>query len=465
MNWSQAKGLGWRLTGKLVIAVGVVFILNSIRQLLRAKTGLEIFSFSYLRSQLGWWGGVPILLGMAGAFLYGFARFRQQLYATGRVFVHLMFPVAVFHAGWVGYKLFTDDYGPVKRMDPLVGASTSEHRVVFVVFDTMEERSSFSHRPAGLQLPNFDSFREKSFYGTQVYSPGARTQYSLTAFITGHRIEKAVPEGGNDLWVTFEGEQHPERFSNLPTIFTDAHALGMRTALVGWYHPYCRMLGYSITSCHYFSANEPNEMRPRKTLGANLSMFASRILGTHPKYHPVVGAYQRILEQAKKDAANPEFNLVFVHFPIPHLPGIYDRKSRELAYRGEAPTAEEHFWGNLALSDLALGEIRGAMEASGVWENSSVILTSDHWWWHGEPSNQIYRPDGTLDYRVPLMVKLPRQQRGMAYEAPFNNVLVHDLMLDLLRGEISDSNSLSLWVDKKKGTAPLYPLIKTNIYG
>ncbi|MEZ4752622.1 MAG: sulfatase-like hydrolase/transferase [Bdellovibrionota bacterium] len=465
LSWSQNRNVGARFAGKTLVTIGALFILNTLRQLLRAKTGFEIFSFSYLRSELGLWGGVPLLLAFMGALFYGMARYRQPLLSTTRFFLHLMFPVAVFHAGWVGYKLVTDDYGPTKQMAPVAASASPQRRVVFVVFDTMEERSSFSHRVAGLELPNFDAFRAQSFYGTQVYSPGARTQYSLTAFITGRMIEKAVPESGNDLWVTFSGEDHPERFSNLPTVFTESHGMGMRSALVGWYHPYCRMLGYSMNSCHYFSANEPNEMRPRKTLGANLSMFGSRILGTHPKYHPVVGAFERILEQGKKDAANPDYNLVFLHFPVPHLPGIYDRKTETLAYRGEAPSSEEHFWGNLALSDRALGEIRSEMEKTGVWETSAVILTSDHWWWHGEPSNQIYRPDGTLDYRVPLMVKLPHEKVGLEYKAPFNNVLVHDLMLDLLRNEIPNAEALKAWVDQKRGTTPLYPLIKTNIYG
>src|SRR2546425_7901138 len=39
-------------------------------------------------------------------------------------------------------------------------------------------------------------------------------------------------------------------------LFRRARALGYDTALIGWYHPYCRVLGSDLTRC-YWEAAEP----------------------------------------------------------------------------------------------------------------------------------------------------------------------------------------------------------------
>ncbi|MCB0419093.1 MAG: hypothetical protein KDD39_15715, partial [Bdellovibrionales bacterium] len=58
LGLAQSRHIGKRAIGKIIVTAGCLFVLNTLRQLLRTKTGLEVFSFSHLKSKLGW-GGIP----------------------------------------------------------------------------------------------------------------------------------------------------------------------------------------------------------------------------------------------------------------------------------------------------------------------------------------------------------------------------------------------------------------------
>jgi len=96
---------------------------------------------------------------------------------------------------------------------------------------------------------------------------------------------------------------------------------------------------------------------------------------------------------------------------------------------------------NLVLTDHTLGELRRAMETAGTWENTTVLITSDHWW----------RIRGKADHRVPFMLKLAGQKKPVVHEPAFNTVLTHDLLLALMEGELSDPDSVTGWLNRRSG--------------
>src|SRR5208282_4574631 len=95
----------------------------------------------------------------------------------------------------------------------------------------------------------------------------------------------------------------------------------------------------------------------------------------------------------------------------------------------------------LMLADHELGAFRRAMEASGEWDKTWVILTADHSW------RQSRRYDGKRDLRVPFLVKLPKGGEPMTYSQQFNTVLTHDLILAMLCGEITNEQNVASWLD------------------
>jgi hypothetical protein len=106
------------------------------------------------------------------------------------------------------------------------------------------------------------------------------------------------------------------------------------------------------------------------------------------------------------------------------------------------------YFDEVALADRSMGELREAMERGGVWDSTAVIVSSDHW----------YRAKPLIGYpkdtRVPFMVKLPGQTRGMRFDEPFNTVVTKRLIEDLENGSISDA---AAWLHEHKGNVTESP--------
>jgi phosphoglycerol transferase MdoB-like AlkP superfamily enzyme len=102
------------------------------------------------------------------------------------------------------------------------------------------------------------------------------------------------------------------------------------------------------------------------------------------------------------------------------------------------------YFNNLILADRWLGQLRRAMEASGLWNRTWVILTTDHSW----RDSRAY--DGQRDLRVPFLIKAPGLSPAEVYSPEMNTVLTDDLILSVLRGEISHQKDLCLWLDEHR---------------
>src|SRR5262249_35435519 len=54
-----------------------------------------------------------------------------------------------------------------------------------------------------------------------------------------------------------------------PTIFKRARELGVNAELVGWHHPYCRILGDSLVRCLDIPTGAPTDALLRETIAAD----------------------------------------------------------------------------------------------------------------------------------------------------------------------------------------------------
>ena len=150
-------------------------------------------------------------------------------------------------------------------------------------------------------------------------------------------------------------------------------------------------------------------------------------------------------------ANNSNLGIVLSHWALPHPPNIYDRTEHRIS-----ASANHSYLDNLALLDETLGKIRQTMEAAGTWENSVVLITSDHWWrpmWrHGQywTAEDEATMGTNLDRRIPFILKMPGSGEGVRYDAPFNTVLSHDLLLAILKGEVKDMKEVARWLDQHR---------------
>ena len=344
-------------------------------------------------------------------------------------------------------------------------------RVVWIIFDEMDQRLSFDGRPTTIELPELDRLRSESVYAENAYPPAPLTYMSMPALITGRLVAKVTPVSNDELLLRFDQAQKDVTWSSQPNVFSEARASGFNTGLAGWCHPYCEVIGSNLSQCEVVKEKGNDEI----TLKSSMFSQAERLVSTIPLVPQVAipitqrvnfvnrivtaterqkytARYRRVLDASLKEAVDTNLDLVFVHSPAPHPPGIYDRARNELSL-----ASHNSYIDNLELVDRTLGELRRAMESAGLWDNSTVIVSADHWWrsdmWRRGP---FWTPEdaevagATMDHRIPFLLKLAGQHEQLTYQAGFNTVLTHNLVLALMRGELSDPRSVAAWLDRNR---------------
>lgn len=452
-----------RTAWALLLAL-VVFALNDARKQLRGATGLAWLAVSWWREHLGFIAFLLLAVAIAIATIALLIRLRENAPAILRIGLTILFPVAIVHVGWAivhGNRLRPS---PVVEGPQLGPRPSAPQRLVWIILDTLELRSVFGDRPEDLHVPEMDRLRAEGLFAESAYSPAARTQYSLPALLTGKVVRLALPAGQHELNLTFDGERESRRFSTVENIFSHARERGLRSGLVGWFHPYCRMIAWSLDDCFYHSANELWEDHPVPDVLANMAIHLRALL---PRKSPNVSvdAHEHLSRAAERMVADESLDLVFLHLSIPHMPWIYNRKTKTTQYMGEKPDSVEGYFGNVELADQTVGLIRRSLEKNGLWDRTAILVSSDHWWWYFNTSNQPYRPRPGNDFRIPYLLRLPGDHAPISLTTPFNTVLSHDLVLEILSGTIRTPEQAARWLEQNESRFPIEPVLETRIFG
>jgi len=353
-------------------------------------------------------------------------------------------------------------------------------RVVWLIFDELDQRLIFDQRPPSVRLPEFDRLRAQSLAAEHAFAPARMTEMAMPALISGRLISKAEPRGASELMVTYGDSAASVPWSRQPNVFSGARELGFNTALVGWYHPYCRVLGSSLSACSWYDGPLlRGALQRQASIGDAMKQQAANVLittlglnrlGVDPRLvnraerEEEVRDYLAILTEGQRRAADPGLGLVLVHLPVPHPVGIWDRQRHEFKVSGDSSYLD-----NLELADRALGELRQAMESAGVWDSSTVVVSGDHWWraevWSRLDSltaEEAAVAPATPDHRVPFVVKLAGQNTPLAYQPEMNTVLTRDLLLAVLRGDVRTPQEAAAWLDQHRsiGDSPYNVLRK-----
>jgi hypothetical protein len=319
--------------------------------------------------------------------------------------------------------------GPVQAGQP---------RVVWIIFDSADYQWIYESRPPGVELPEFDQLRGESLCALNAVTPGNTTVGSMPALISGRQISRENPDALSDLTVTLTDTGQTTTWKKLPSVFAEARALGVNTALVGWYHPYDRVLGDGLNYCSWypFPAFEPDRDR---TFSGSLRQQIGCIIFTPHVRHIYLSICQKSLQDSLGVVTNRAYGLILLHLPPPHTPGVYLPKEKRFTFW--PMTRVTGYQNNLALADLELGQIRRTMEAAGVWEKDWVIVSADH------SRQQVVSDEALIDHRVPFAIKTPGHNEQLSYTPKINTVLTHDLVLSILHSEVTNQSSLVTWLD------------------
>jgi Sulfatase len=467
----------------LVLAMGSIQLKHVIKAPLdRLRLVFPTLGLDTLNSYL-WLLGALVCLVLSTILLHGLVYRRSRLLkiAAGIVLILSPFVFVTFSQAasqWMRFRAgeqFRDNTAP-----PVPQPAKRGKRILWIIFDEMDYRLSFVNRPPTTQLPEFDRLRKESIFAGNAYPPGGDTVISLPALITGRLVAKSTPTAPNELMLTFGDNDQTLPWSTQPNVFSSARAMGFNTAMAGWYHPYCRIIGRSLTQCFRSGglAFVGNKATPNSVAESNLSLAKRMLqLGVNVFVPDVIRLFGRnenastwrrssfqsyltIHQQALAWVTDPDLQLIMIHYPIPHPPGIYDRSKHDFSFNSSSGYLD-----NLSLADRALGELRKQMEQAGLWETTTVLVSSDHslrgervWRNHAMWTPSITQEDPAVlnsqeDERVPFILKLAGQGRGVMYEAAFNTVVSHDLLLAFLSGQVQQAEDVVKWLDEHRSIA------------
>lgn len=295
--------------------------------------------------------------------------------------------------------------------------------VIVVVLDMIGYEDAFA--PDGRtrsELPHLTAFAEAATVFHRARSPGDETGRSLPGLLLQEEVGVVELKRHEARWRPLEAPQVPARRAEefaraLPYAFARA---GYRRSLIGYYLPYATIMPGAFdavfTGSYYGAALGPDSggglanallhqwVRFAEESKDPLSAAAKQCGVLAALY----GRYYRNLNAAVhaegvrffRECLSPG-DFALLHLPAPHQPYVYAADGGPSGCAGLDPAG---YPGQLIYADRLFGEWMQALRDSGRWDESWVIVLSDH-----GPHFRDYAGTPAGKRHVPLLVKAPEQ--------------------------------------------------------
>lgn len=421
---------------------------------------LELIHLQYRIESWGqlWWQSAVVILLLSGVLAYLYPR--VTLHAVHAV--RLVIAGVAFSAVWIVPQLLHlalarqtgDNAAPAPLHLPAHGGTN--RRIVWILFDELSYHQAFDHTAPDIQLPNFDRIRSKSISFGNLRPAGFYTEKIIPSLFIGEQIDDIRSTVDGRLAYRNDSERRWIAYDQNATLFALARRNGWHTGIDGWFIPYCRTLAQVVDDCSW----EPNLMpieefgaSEEKSILANAALMPSRFLALfHKTATPEeahIQIYRNIVAHAQTLIGNEQLQFIFLHIPVPHGPGIYDRRSHSLRPGGT-------YLDRLVLADETLGALMKEIQATRTAGQTTVIVSSDHSWrislsrhtpvWSSEEERAS---GGNFDDRPVMLIHFPNQQTSRDVSAPFPEMLEHDMIEQMLLGKIVDSNGMDAFISRQ----------------
>jgi hypothetical protein len=392
------------------------------------------------------WAALVLLL------LLRFRRRYQNLMKLGDVAGVFLSMFAICSIGqmlWVAlWKPFPNEHHAVWETS---AQPPREHaRVVWIVFDELSYNQVFEHRAHDLELPNFDALKAQSTVFTHVQPIGYKTVKIIPSLLIGHVVDDYRYTFDNSFFVHYAGAHGWKPVDGSTTIFADAQQQQWRTAVVGWYNPYCTIYGDAIDDCYWNNLDKiDGPMAQQNSFWRNT-------------YSPLANIVREVKSPARADRdmcsydvrqrlkthldlqahafqllQTDQADFIYFHMSMPHSPNIWSRvKDDYTQWCGSS------YLDNLALADRVLGEMMKQMQASPRWKDTTVVVEGDHGWrvhlWDWLPAwtdedDQASNDD--FDPRPAVIIHQAGQTQGQIVAQPWDQLQIHTVLEDVINGK------------------------------
>jgi hypothetical protein len=476
--------LGLLLDALAVFVVGVAAMLVARRLAPRPR----VILIAVLSGLVCWWLGVCACLAVEQlspyAWAHGLVQFADRAqglllnlnFAIPAFFaaMAILRPAAVYAiAGWVRLGLaafstcalwvvpqllYVSSLHPIRSFDhsASIPDAGSHRRIVWILMDELSQDMVFDHPLPGASYPNLAHLRASSVVLDQIAPVGASTDRIIPSLLQGTLLDSVRTDSEGNLLVhsVATGKWSPYDAGN--SLFSQARDGGWNPGVAGWYNPYCRIFHSVLTSCSWRPGIQ--SLLPLQMMGASQSrpawqnalvlpaFFVSRFWSVRGPSENLrqdnLDDFKTVLERSKRLVANDKIHFVYLHLPVPHPPGLYDRRTHQLCACG-------NYIDNLTLADDTLAVLLHSIDASPSAGQTTVILSSDHSWrpeqWRTEPfwtEEEDRIAQHFSDARPVFLVRFPGQQQQVDVTAPVPELAEHDLIAGMLDGKISTADEL-----------------------
>lgn len=335
----------------------------------------------------------------------------------------------------------------------------AQRRIVWILFDELSRDQTFDRRYPGLVLPAFDRFASESVTFSDVQPGGYLTERIIPGLMDGYTITDERTDLDGRLYVKTNENPAWHLYDARNTLLAEARQAGWPTGLAGWYLPYCRIYTSELDEC-YRTMTEPisggysrqhstawNALAP---IRKPLLLIAGRPVPSTTPAELHARDFEAILSHGEAMIADERIGFVFLHLPVPHPTGFYNRRTGEMGYPGS-------YVDNLALADRTLAELLGRIAQTRLADRTTVILSSDHSWripmWRSQAGwtreDEAALGNRGFDQRPVLMVRFPQQQAGVTVGTPFPLLREHQMVEEILDRRIATPQELRLWATGK----------------
>lgn len=337
-----------------------------------------------------------------------------------------------------------------------------DQRVIWIVFDELSYDLAFDHRPAGLLLPQFEKLHSKSVSLGNLEPIGYFTDRVIPSLLLGQPIDQIRSDLDGNLSYTDQAQHRWVSYDADKTLFGLANANGWNPGVSGWFNPYCRVFASLLSSC--FWRPEIGSRLALELMGAssdkssleNALILPRYFLLSHGArqetddktltYNRLVQDYQSIMTEASTLIESNSVHFVFVHLPVPHPPGLYDRKTHRFSKDG-------NYLDNLVLADEALGDLMQEIDRTPLADQTTVIVSSDHSWrvpiWKTSPDwtkEEEEISQGRFEPRPVFLVHFPGQKSGHEVLTPLSEMAEHGIIESMLNRGMKNPEDLSAFL-------------------
>ena len=337
-------------------------------------------------------------------------------------------------------------------------------RIIWILFDELSYDQTFDHQVSGIRLPNFDRLHKESVSFSDLKPTGYQTDLIIPSLFLGQRINRIRSTIHGGLLYLDESQHRWRDYNPNATLFGLAQRNGWSPGIDGWVVPLCRILAPVLSACSWepisvlpkeeFDASEEKSVLANALILPNRFLIALTNKTTTPADSHIADAhiqdYRDIMAHAQTLIDDGQARFIFLHLPLPHPPGIYDRTHHVLGPGGT-------YLDNLVLADKTLGLLMQDIDATPSAGQTTVIVSSDHSWrvplWrHAEhwSDEEEHASGGRFDDRPVLLIHFPGQKNGDDIDAALPELLEHDFIVDMLRGQMNSPENMASFLSPDK---------------